>query len=306
MSLSHRSSGRAAEPSHNHLADRGIDANSSADGGNSPLSSTRLGRRQLAAVRASLSDRDLAVLHSLEALHFATTKQLERLHFVLLGTRPLAAARAATRCLSRLHDLRLLDHLERRIGGVRAGSAAFVWRLAPAGVRLLGTADRRRSREPSLAHLAHVLAVAELVVCLHERSRRGDIELLAIDTEPDCWRPFIGAHGGRVWLKPDLRLTVGRDEHELHWFIEVDRGTEHRSALTRKLRAYLTAWRDGGEQTRAGVFPRVLWIAPDDHRALVITQTWQSLGGVPDGMFLATAAADAVAALTKLPSGGSS
>ncbi len=304
MSPSYRLSDRAAEQARNRLAQRGDAANSDADGGSRSLTSTRVGRRQLAAARTSLSDRDLAVLRSLEALHFATTKQLERLHFASGDTTPLAAARSTTRSLSRLHGLQLVDRLDRRVGGVRAGSAAFVWHLAPAGARLFGDASRRRSREPSLAHLAHVLAVAELVARLHERARLGDVELLAVEAEPICWRPLIAPHGGRVWLKPDLRLTIGRDEHELHWFVEVDRGSEHRSALIRKLRVYLAAWRDGGEQARAGVLPRVLWATPDHHRAQVITRVWQSLTGVPDGLFVASATDRAVAVLTELPRGG--
>jgi hypothetical protein len=234
------------------------------------------------------------------ALHFATTKQLERLHFSSAATTPLGAARATTRTLTRLRGFHMLDHLDRRIGGVRAGSAAFVWRLAPAGSRLLGHNHRRRSREPSLAHLAHVIEVADLVVRLHEHARTHvAVDLVAVQTEPACWRDFVGPHGARVLLKPDLRLTIGLGEHELHWFVELDRGSEHRPALTRKLNAYLAAWRDGGEQARTGVFPRVLWVVPDDQRADVIRAVWQSLPGVPAGMFAITTSGQAVEVLTR-------
>jgi hypothetical protein len=260
----------------------------------------RVGRRQLAAFRASLSDRDTDVLCSVAALHFASTKQLERLHFRSAETTPLAAARATTRTLTRLRRIHLLDHLERRVGGVRAGSAAFVWRLAPAGSRLLGHDHRRRSREPSLAHLAHVLEVADLVVRLHEQARsHAAVDLVEVQTEPACWRAFVGMQGARVLLKPDLRLTIGRGEHELHWFVELDRGSEHRPALTRKLSAYLAAWRDGGEQARTGVFPRVLWVVPDEQRADVISAVWQSLPGVPAGMFTSTTSGQAIENLTR-------
>jgi hypothetical protein len=144
-----------------------------------------------------------------------------------------------------------------------------------------------------------VLDVADLVVRVHECARTDPtIEAVNVQTEPTCWRPFVGAHGARVLLKPDLRLTIATGEQELHWFVELDRGSEHRPVLTRKLNAYLAAWRDGGEQARAGVFPRVLWVMPDDQRADVIRSVWQSLPGVPSGIFLATTSDQAVEALT--------
>ncbi len=300
-----RSSGRVGYSAPlDHLTRPAASLRNSADGGGH--GGARIGRRQLAELRQQLSDRDLAVLRSVAALHFVTARQLERLHFTHGHATALAAARACRRSLARLHDLTLLDRLERRIGGVRAGSASFVYALSPTGSRLLGDSNRRRSREPSLAHLAHVLDVAELVVRLHERSRPGDVELLSVETEPACWRTFIDTHQRQRTLKPDIRVTLGVGVHELHWFVEVDRGSEHRPALTRKIRAYVTAWEDEGEQTRAGVFPRVLWLAPDNRRVLAITRAWRSVSGVPEGMFVATVTEAAVAVMTSLPRGGQS
>lgn len=298
MSLSDRLSSRVVEESRNDLVGATAHANTGADDSRTAAPILRGGRRALGQLRASLSDRDLAVLRSVAALHFVTTKQLERLHFHDAHATSLAAARAARRVLARLHDLHLLDRLERRVGGVRAGSASFVWLLTSLGFRLLGDDKRRRSREPSLVHLSHVLAVAELVVQLHERSRATDVELLSVEPEPTCWRAFVGHHGAQALLKPDLRLTLGIGEHELHWFVELDRATEYRSALTRKLGTYVMAWRDGGEQTRAGVFPRVLWVVPDEARGEAIAIVWQSMDSVPDGMFQAVTTDRAVDVLS--------
>jgi Replication-relaxation len=296
MNLSARFSGRAADDPANHLAGAGDTVNERADG-NRPGSSSRVGRRQLDRLRSSLSDRDIAVLRSLAALHSATTRQLERLHFQGAGMTSLAASRGARRTLAHLHDIGLVDRLDRRIGGVRAGSSGYVLRLSPAGARLLSDANRRRSREPTLAHLAHVLAVAELVVQMHEHARIGGVELVSVETEPACWRPFVGPHGSRVLLKPDLRLTLAVGPHELHWFVEIDRGSEHRPALARKISTYVAAWRDGGEHARAGVFPRVLWVVPDERRVDVIRQVCSTTNGVPTGMFLVALADAAVDAL---------
>ncbi|MGH3450272.1 MAG: replication-relaxation family protein, partial [Haloechinothrix sp.] len=88
---------------------------------------------------------------------------------------------------------------------------------------------------------------------------------------------------------------------ELHWFVEVDRGNEHRGALTHKIATYVAAWRDGGEQVRAGVFPRVLWIVPSDRRAAALQDLWTSLPGVPTGMMTATHRAKAINALVEPP-----
>lgn len=303
MTASGRTSGRVVEESGNDLADGAAGAVIGADS-YAAASAARFGRRQLAEIHASLSDRDLAVLRSVAALHFVTTRQLERLHFHGLGLSPQWAARGARQTLARLHDLKLLDRLERRIGGVRAGSASFVYALSRAGSRLLHDHNRRRSREPSLAHLSHVLDVAELVVRLHERARTGgDIDLLDVETEPACWRSFIDSKGRQRTLKPDLRATLGAGSAELHWFVELDRGTEHRPALVRKIQAYLAAWEDEGEQTRVGVFPRVLWVVPDARRAEVVAQVCNSLSGVPVGMFEVATSDRAVTALTSYPAG---
>jgi hypothetical protein len=298
MTTSGRSSGRVESAQPDYLVEAANPAIKSAD--DVHPSGARHGRRRLAELRTQLSDRELAVLHSLADLKFATTKLIERLHFHGLGLTPQWAARGARETLAGLHDLGLIERLQRRIGGLRAGSASYVHRLTSAGARLIGHDNRRRSREPSLAHLAHVLAVAELVVRLHERARHQDVELLSIETEPACWRPFVGHHGARVLLKPDLRVTLGVGEHELHWFAEVDRGTEHRPALSRKITAYVTAWQDGGEETRAGVFPRVLWVVPDERRGDVIRGVWQSLSVVPEGMFLAAVTERAIEVLTSV------
>jgi hypothetical protein len=66
----------------------------------------------------------------------------------------------------------------------------------------------------------------------------------------------------------------------------------------------VAAWRDGGEEVRAGVFPRVLWVVPDDRRAEVIAEVCASTSGVPEGMFAVSVTDQAVTVLTALPAGG--
>ncbi len=53
------------------------------------------------------------------------------------GCRAVSAARIARRVLARLTELGVLARLERRIGGLRAGSSGYVYYLGPAGQRLV-------------------------------------------------------------------------------------------------------------------------------------------------------------------------
>lgn len=261
----------------------------------------RVGPRRLAVVTARLSDRDRQVLHSLAAMHHLTTRQIERLHFQEEdGVTPLAAVRRAHRCVARLHDLGLLDRIDRRVGGPGGGSAPYCWALSPGGARALDTPRRRRGPTPGIQHLAHTLDVAEVVVRLHEHARHQPVDIVAIETEPACWRPMPAARG-RGWLKPDLRLTLRTRGHELHWFVEVDRDHERAAALAHKTSRYVTAWRDGSEQARAGVFPRVLWVVPSSERAAALDRICAATPGAPAGLFVVVNRSAAIDALTEPP-----
>jgi hypothetical protein len=231
----------------------------------------RVGARQLDALRAGLSERHKAVLAAVGSLHVVGTGQVRRLLFWDLTEQ--GSVRAAQRCLARLHNAGLVERLDRRIGGLRPGSSMFLWRLSNAGARLVWPdTNRCRRREPGLAHLAHVLDVAEVVVHLHERARARTCRIIEVQTEPDCWRDYHTPWGDKRILKPDLRITLALDGGEMHRFVEVDRATEHRPGIDRKLAAYIRTWKGGGEQVRAGVFPGVMWIVPTPQRAAVIAQ----------------------------------
>lgn len=307
MTASGRSSGRVVDDSTSPLGNGAGSANSGADGRESlaVTASARSGRRRHGgrvreAVASQLSDRHWQILHSLQALPYLTTRQLQRWHYPPSEFTPTSAARTSRQALRRLAGFGLVDHLERRIGGVRAGSSGFVWSLTAQGATLLGEDTRRRWREPSISHLEHSLAIAELVVQVEETTEQGPIHALTVETEPRCWREVPVAQGGLKLLKPDLRLTLTAGELELHWFVEIDRATEHRPALARKCRTYLRAWQAGVEAEH-GIFPRVLWVVPDEERAAVLRAVIGQLPGAPAGMFVVCTAAQAI---TVLQSGG--
>lgn len=237
-------------------------------------SSVRRSVSRLARVNAALTDGDRIVLQTLAALRLATTSQLQRLHFTA-GTTS-ANLRAAQRALGKLAALGVVTRLERRIGGVRAGSAGQVYGLGTAGQHLVtghgpaGGRQIRRPWTPSLPFVSHRLAITELDVRLVEAERRGELELVSFTAEPEAWRRYLGPHGATAWLKPDAFVVVGAGDYEDRWFVEVDLGTESPLVIARKCRAYLDYQSSGREQAETGVFPLVLFIVPSERRRRTI------------------------------------
>ncbi len=92
------------------------------------------------------------------------------------------------------------------------------------------------------------------------------LELLEAQQEPICWRGYLGPGGARRVLKPDIFLRVGAGALEDRWMVEVDLASESGRVLARKADRYLEHYQDGAEQRDHGVYPRVLWTAPDEQR----------------------------------------
>ncbi len=220
-------------------------------------------RRQL----RQLSERELAIVDFVGQFRLLDGGQLQRLVFpdgTVVGSR-----RRTQGCLKRLVDERYLHRLDRRVGGVRAGSSSFCYTLGSRGLRLIepATSRPRRLSEPGLSFVAHHLAVAEVYVQLREAERAGELEVLEYETEPECWRTLTKPFGGSDWLKPDLFVALGVGEFELRWFIEVDLATESLRRVDRACDRYIAYYRSGIEQADQGVFPRVAWLTPSARRA---------------------------------------
>lgn len=216
-------------------------------------------------LRGELSERDLAVIQAVAQHRFLTARHVEALLFHDHST-PLSGARVCRRVLARLTRDRLLARLDRRVGGVRAGSASYVYALGTDGGRVLG-GDRYRVTEPSSLFLDHTLAIADARIQLEVAARHRLFDLVEVVVEPQSWRRFSGPGGSPAFVKPDLYVVTGRADFEDCWFVEIDRGTESPNAINRKCRAYDLYWRSGLEQTEHGTYPLVLWVAPDDRRA---------------------------------------
>jgi len=212
-----------------------------------------------------LSERDRALVASVGRLRLATSDQLERLHFAGLadGTR----SRIRRRVLARLVEWRVLMTLDRRIGGVRAGSAGLVFALDTVGQHLINLSGQasRRPRQPSIALLGHSLTISELFVTLVERSHRNSFIVSNYVTEPACWWPL--PVGG--WLKPDAYLKLTTTAVADHWWLEIDKDTEHLPTIRRKLTTYLDYAESGGLGPD-DVLPRVLVTVPGEQRRAAV------------------------------------
>lgn len=222
-----------------------------------------------------LTDRDLIVLKCVSDLRFVTGSQLTRLCFAE-SVDHNANGRAARRALLRLTRLGALERLPRQVGGVRSGSAGFVYHMGLGGQRLAvergwqPEGRRRRSLTPGTLFVRHALQVSELHTLLVECDRSRHVELLKLASEPACWRKYGGVAGQRQTLKPDSFVRLGIREYEDSYFIEVDMGSEGSRALERQLQLYVAYFDSGAEQAAHGVFPRVMWLAPDERRVEAI------------------------------------
>ncbi len=240
------------------------------------MSRSYLTPKRLADLERSLAPRERAIIETLDRLRVATTNQLRRLHFHDLT--PRSAARQAPKQLAALATHQLVVKLDHQVGGVRAGSQAAIWSLDVAGQKLASASGPaggpvRRPWTPSLDFLAHRLAVSECYVNLTERCRTdAAAELISFDAEPLCWRRFASTFGGMHSLKPDAFVRLGVGDLERGAFIEVDRATEGRAALTKKLRAYRQYWEVAAarEERRWGYFPKVVFAVPDAARKAVL------------------------------------
>jgi hypothetical protein len=235
---------------------------------------SRVSAAGLLRLASDLGERERLVIELVAKLRLTSHAQLASLLAASSNdtASPTSAARSTRRILARLTALGVLARLDRRVGGLRAGSAGYVYYLGPAGQRLLAYWDGRglvRGRfrpEPGGRYVRHRLAVTELYVRLHAADREGELDLLTFEAEPDCWRRYLDGFGGSLVVKPDAFVRVAVGAYEDRCFVEVDLGTESRSVIAAKLRAYRDYFQAGAEQAEHGVFPRVVLLTNSEVR----------------------------------------
>lgn len=261
----------------------------------------RIGRAQLQAIAERLDATDRTLLALLAAHRYATTRQLAQIT-ELSGQYSSArsALRQTNRRLRRQHGLGLVDHLARRIGGTRAGSAGYVWYLTAAGQRLTdeGRGARRRFQEPSPLFLAHTLAITQARVVIEQAIQAVGGRLARLRTEPACWRSWLRLGGALGWLKPDLEAITATDAGaEDHWLLEVDLDTEHPARLLAKCHDYQAHLASGTFQAQHGYYPQVVWLLTNPTRASRLAEQIAADQTLTPGLFKITAAPEQLAAL---------
>lgn len=256
--------------------------------------SVRISRARLMEISGRLGEKDKSILVSFFTCRFLTTKQIKRLHFKGASS-PSAAMRSANRTAKKLESLGLITALERRIGGVRAGSGSYVWTLTMAGVKLLGinnlapqNTGRKQPYEPTSRFLLHTLAIAEVYIQLTEICEAHHMELSKVEFEPLCWRTYPGPGGVAAVLKPDLYVVLTSGDYEDHYFFEIDMETEAPSRIVRKCWQYVSYYKSGAQQRQAKVFPLVVWLSCGDKRGDSLRCHIQSELGNFNNIFLST------------------
>jgi hypothetical protein len=187
-----------------------------------------------------LSPRDLAVLSTVRLFRQVSSHQLRRLHFTNLT--PESQKRVTSRVLRRLVKWGELGRIDQAKGGWNGGSTGYIY---------IPAESKARIPDP------HTLDIAELLTRLVECQRGGAIRLRSFAPEPYCHETL-----GTIELKPDARVQIRTATNEYAWFLEVDRGTEWRSALGKKMGGYVNAY----ERWPKRSFPGVLFTVPDKER----------------------------------------
>lgn len=250
---------------------------------------SRIGLEELSRL---LLDRDLAVLQAVDQNRFLTTAHIQAMLFSGHAT-PLTAARTCRRVLRRLEASRLLTRPLRPIGGLQAGSASSVWMLTLPGRRLLnmraGIGAVGKVREPGEGFVRHYLAIADVRVALIEADRLGRFTLLDVQIEPLSWRRYLSAgNASVVTLKPDMFIAAAGPRYEAQFYVEVDRGTESLPTVLKQCQLYEAYRGSGIDQERAGLFPRVLWVVPDETRADKLRAAIGNTRGLDGSLYLVT------------------
>jgi hypothetical protein len=223
-------------------------------------------------VAERLTERDWAILETVNRLRLASGDHLARLHFSSLASHSRDVVRG--RVLRRLVAWRSLVPLPRRVGGNVRGSAGLVFALDSAGRQLLAQRQAgaqlaprvRRAGPPTDRTVAHTLAVTELYVSLVEQTRQHGAEVAVFEAEPAAWWP--DGLGG--YVKPDAYALLVSGDVRDHWWVEADLASESLPTLRRKLLTYLD-FVQRGQLGPSGVMPRVLVSAVTEQRAAAIT-----------------------------------
>ncbi|GAA0490944.1 hypothetical protein Ade02nite_23280 [Paractinoplanes deccanensis] len=238
----------------------------------------RLTASVVAGELTRITPRDRHLLDLLDQHKTFTTEQLVDLAFGSIG-----------RARNRLNTLHARDILDRFRHYQRPGSQSWRWTLGPVGAAIIAAANGATLPRPAAVRdvtarlamsptLAHLLTINGFFVALigHARTHDG-ARLIRWWNEARC-RETVGAV-----VRPDGHGVWHTGGRAVPFWVEADLGTETLSRVAGKLAGYAAL-----PPSRA--HPVLFWL-PTGARELNFHAHLTRLG-VPDGLTVATAAAD--------------
>lgn len=230
----------------------------------------RAERNASLARAGAIDERDHAILLSLLEHKILTTHQITSLCF-----------RSLRRCQHRMRELKNLGLVSSfSVGrGFGEGRAPACWYLTKPGlVEIADAKDVRTSDLPWVPDssyrtnklIAHRLGVNAFFCALAEASRGLQDHCLA------TWRPEHWVRTKAVEIKPD---GFGRYLHPggaCEFYLEYDRATEARGALTRKLEGYLKLAAGWTKEWELTGFPNLLVLVPEEEREGEVATAFRS------------------------------
>lgn len=182
-----------------------------------------------------------------------TSRQVHTLYF---NSTPMTSYRT----LNKLHELKYLHRVERRIpGGAAGGSGQYVYSPGREGHRIY----LRGSYTPDRRVNYHKLTIVDCHIVVRQLQAEGKLRILGFDTEDDSWTEIAG-----IELRPDVHYDLERRQGDLKLWLEIDMGTEGHKQVRGQLEAYWRAYSSytDSDRKRWPVFPYVLWVAVDAER----------------------------------------
>jgi hypothetical protein len=167
-----------------------------------------------------LSERDLAVARTVERFGLVSAGQVERLFFSD-GSDKTRNLRT-NRTLRRLVEHQRIKRVYQMVGSEIPGATGFIY-----------TSYTRNLRDVR----GHMQLITELFVRLAEHQAAGHVAEVRFTPEPYCHVQM-----GHLLLAPDGRIQLDREGSRYHWWLEVDRSTEWRMRIMRKLKNYAMAY----------------------------------------------------------------
>jgi hypothetical protein len=230
----------------------------------------RAERNEYRARASAIDERDLQVLLHLLEHKILTTHQITSLCF-----------RSLRRCQHRMRELREMGLVSSfQVGrGFGEGRAPACWYLTKPGlVEMADAKDVRTSDLPWVPDssyrtskmIAHRLGVNAFFCALAEASRALQDHCLAM------WRPENRVRTKAVEIKPD---GFGRYLHPggaCEFYMEYDRATEARGAVSRKLEGYLKLASGWTREQELTGFPNVLVLVPEEGREGEVATAFRS------------------------------